>query len=322
MPGVLRDLGDAVMAEIPAFRESANPDVLPGLEQHVHEHVREIRHLFGGGELGAFEFVIAHAQRRAEQRFPLEAGLHAYRCGHRVLSRWLREAASLAAPASSEPAVTAVADFAIEYTNIISTILASEYVARTRALAEAEGDQRTELLNTLLSGHDESDGRVARLLERAGYLEQRQAYCIVIAQSASPSEMENPERARRIIDAIAGATAGTTIRMLAGVRNNLVTAVLSDRRRQSGWTAELSNLAGRMHPLLQMLGPAVLVGISADHPSTAFLPRAPSTRQPSPLISPASRNVSSNFPACRCADSWCCEVPTPCGPRRPAGWRR
>ena len=50
--------------------------------------------------------------------------------------------------------------------------------------------------------------------------------------------------------------------------------MLSDRRRQSGWTVAQSNLAERVAPLLQMLGPAVLVGISADHPSTAFLPRA------------------------------------------------
>lgn len=33
-------------------------------------------------------------------------------------------------------------------------------------------------------------------------------------------------------------------------------------------------LADRAGQLLQALGPAVLVGISADHPSTAFLPRA------------------------------------------------
>ncbi|MDP9137341.1 MAG: helix-turn-helix domain-containing protein [Pseudomonadota bacterium] len=267
-------LREAVLAEIPAFSSSGNPEILPGLEQHIAEHVQEIRRLFAGGEIGEFEFIRTHARRRAEQRFPLEAILHAYRCGHRILSLWLREAALAAGPKNLEQAVSAVADFAIEYTNIISSIAASEYVAHTRMIAEAEGDRRTELLNILLHGHDESDGRVAQLLKRAGYLEQRQAYCVVAAQSTNASEMENPARAQRIANAISVAMDATSVRTLAGIRNNLVTAVLSDKRRQSGWTAPQSNLAERIRPLLLVLGPAVLVGVSTDHPSTSFLPKA------------------------------------------------
>lgn len=267
-------LREAVPVEIPAFSASGNPEILPEFNRHAGEHVQEIRRLFGGGEVGDFAFVRTHAHHRAEQRFPLEATLHAYRCGHRILSHWLRHAAIESGPANLEKAVSAVADFAIEYTNTISTITTSEYVAHTRRLAEAEGDLRTELLNILLSGFDESDGRVARLLKRAGYLEQRQSYCVVVAQSVNASEMENHARAQRIASAISDAVAATSIRTLAGIRNNLVTAVLSDRRRQSGWTAPQADLAERIHPILLVLGPAVLVGISADHPSTSFLPRA------------------------------------------------
>jgi sugar diacid utilization regulator len=179
-----------------------------------------------------------------------------------------------ARPKKIEQAVSVVADFSIEYTNVISSIAASEYVTHTRILAEVEGDRRTELLNILLSGHDESDGRVAQLLKRAGYLEQRHAYCVVAVQSANAVEMENSARAQRIVNAISEATTGTSIRTLAGIRNNLVIAVLSDKRRQSGWTAPQSNLADRIRPLLLVLGPAVLVGISADHPSTSYLPKA------------------------------------------------
>jgi sugar diacid utilization regulator len=68
--------------------------------------------------------------------------------------------------------------------------------------------------------------------------------------------------------------AATPIRMLAGLRNNVVVAVLSDRRRQSGWTAPQTALAGRLRPLLLGLSPAVLVGLSSDQPSTSFLPKA------------------------------------------------
>jgi len=269
-----RALREAVLAEVPAFSASGNPEILPALERHGGEHVAEICRLFGGGEIGDFAFVADQARLRAEQRFPLEAFLHAYRCGHRVCARWLRDAVIAAAPENVERAVSAVADFTIEYTNIISTIATSEYVAHTRMLAEAEGDQRSELLNILLSGYDESDGRVARLLKRAGYLEQRQSYCVVVAQPVSAAEMESPARAQRLISAIAEAVLGTPIRTLAGIRGNLATAILSDKRRQSGWTAPQAALAERIGPLLQGLGPAVLVGISADHPSTSFLPRA------------------------------------------------
>ena len=269
-----RALRDAVIAEIPAFSASANPLVLPGLETHGREHVDEICRLMADGTPGDFAFVSDHARQRAEQRFPLEVSLHAYRCGHRVLSQWLRTAATDTLTSNVEQAVAAVADFAIEYTNTISVIAAAEYVARTRALSEAEGNQRTELLTILLSGYDEADGRVARLLKRAGYLEQRQAYCVVLAQPVNAAEMEHPERGPRIIASLGDALAGTSIRLLAGVRDNLVTAILSDRRRQSGWTQPGSTLALRVNGLCQVLGPSVLVGISADHPSTAFLPKA------------------------------------------------
>jgi len=274
MQNVGRILRDAVLTEIPAFSASGNPEILPGLDQHIGDHIREIRRLFGGGEVGAFEFVRTHARHRAEQRFPLEVTLHAYRCGHKIFSHWLRDAAVATRPKHIEKAVSAVADFAIEYANTASTIMASEYVAHTRMLAEAEGDRRTELLNILLDGYDESDGRVARLLKRAGYLEQRQSYCVVVAQSTNAAEMENPARAQRIASAIAAEVAATPVRMLIGIRHNLVTAVLSDTRRQSGWTAPQNNLADRIRPMLLVLGPAVLVGISTDHPSTSFLPRA------------------------------------------------
>jgi sugar diacid utilization regulator len=53
-----------------------------------------------------------------------------------------------------------------------------------------------------------------------------------------------------------------------------VTAVLSDSRRQSGWTAPQTKLAERLRPLLLGLGPAVIVGTSTDQPSTSHLPRA------------------------------------------------
>jgi sugar diacid utilization regulator len=268
------DLREAVLAEVPAFSTSGNPEILPSLASHGGEHIQEIRRLVDGGEVGDFAFVTHHAHRRAEQYFPLEAVLHAYRCGHRVLSHWLRDAVIARHPENIENAISAVADFSIEYTNTVSTIMAAEYVNQTRILAEAEGDRRTELLSILLSGYDESDAKSARLLKRAGYLEQRHSYCVVVAQSINPAEMELAERAQRIVTALSSAVGATAIRTLTGIRNSVVVAVMSDVRRQSGWTAPQTNLAERLHPLMLELGPAVLIGMSNDQPSTSYLPRA------------------------------------------------
>ncbi len=265
---------DAVVTEVPAFSNSGNPDVLPELDRHGGEHLDEIHRLISGGEIGDFEFVNAQAQRRAAQRFPLEATLQAYRCAQRILSQWLCDAALAAGAVAPDEITQAVSSFIIEYTNTVSSIATAEYVDHIRALAEAEGDRRSELFNILLNGYDESDGRVARLLKRAGYLEQRQAYCIVAVQPINAAEMENTARVQRIANALADSLSAASIRVLVGTRNNAVVAVISARRRQSGWTAAQADLAERIHPMLLVLGPAVLVGISADHPSTSFLPKA------------------------------------------------
>lgn len=267
-------LRDAILAEEPAFRASGNPELLPEVGRHVQAQIAELTRLFGGGAPGDLTFVRELSRALAEQHFPLEAFLHSYRLGHRVLARWLRDAALAAKPERIDAAISAVADFAIAYTEAISSIATSEYVAHTRRIAEAAGDLKTELLSILIAGYDESDQRVAQVLKRAGYLEQRQTYCVLVAQSAQPAEMESRARAERIIAALADAIAPTPIRLLAGLRNNLVVAVLSDKRRQSGWTAPQADLAVRLLPRLEILGPAVLVGLSSDHPSTAFIPKA------------------------------------------------
>lgn len=269
-------LDDLVLNEVPAFSASGNPEILPQLREHSAEHVDEIKRLFAGGEVGRLDFVAEHARRRAEQRFPLEATLHAYRCGHGVMSRWMRDAALAAGDPSAEvrQVVATVADFAIEYTDYVSNIATSEYVSHTRSLAEAEGDRRTELLGVLLSGYDEADGRVAKLLRRSGYLEQRQTYCVVVAQSVDPGEMENSARAQRLLDSVGQAVSNMRLRLLIGIRDNIVTAVLSDTRRTSGWTPQQSALAARIEPHLRKLGPAALIGVSDDVPSTSYVPRA------------------------------------------------
>ena len=268
------ELADTILARIPAFTESRNPEVLPELAAHSARHVEEIARLLAGGAAGDFAFVADNARRRAEQRFPLESTLHAYRCGLRAMSTWIREHADADASVDERELAAAIADFSIEYTDLISNLLTAEYVAHTRRLSEAEGDRRTELLSILLGGYDESDGRVARLLRRAGYLEQRQSYCIALAQPVAAKEMDNPARARRLADAVSDLLSRLPGRRLVGVRDRAVVAIVSDTRRLSGWTAPQTKLADRVYPELLNLGPAAIVGMSNDVPSTAHIPRA------------------------------------------------
>lgn len=271
-----RQLLDSVLAEIDAFSASANPDLLPEIKSHLEALAAGVPAVLREPASADVAFVRDYARRRAGQRFPLEALLHSYRCSHRVLALWIRDAALTAADPSAQVrrVVAAAADFAIEYTNAISTVATSEYVERTRLLAEAEGDLRTELLSALLSGIDEADGRMAQLLRRSGYLDQRQSFCVAVARSVDPREMENAARAQRMAEAIGEALRDSPVRTLIGIRHGLVTVVMSGMRRLSGWTAPQSLVADRVQPALCRVGPAALIGLSSDAPSTSHIRRA------------------------------------------------
>ena len=273
---IVEDLRKSVIGEIHAYTQSANPDVLPELKQQLEQTVDEACQLLGGKRPDEMAFVTAHARQLAEQKFPLDALLHMYRCAYLGLLPWIRGAALAAASdtAHVRRVVATVTEFTFEFTSSISTLATSEYVDHTRLLAEAEGDRRSQLLDLLLSGYDESDNRAAQLLRRAGYLEQRQSFCVAIARSVNPSEMENAARAQRMADSISDELHDLPIRVLLGVRDNLVTVVMSGTRRLSGWTAPQSLLADRVYPALRKIGPAAVIGLSADVPSTSHIPRA------------------------------------------------
>lgn len=270
---VLAELVGVVRERIPAFSDSRNPDVGPELLAHARAHLVEMRRLVAGGAPGDFEFVRAHARRRAEQHFPLEAMLHAYRCGHRVCARWLRAALEVGGIAARE-AVGPVADFAIEYTDVVSTVAAGAYSSHACLLADVEGDQRAQRLSVLLEGADEAEPRAMRILRDAGYLDHTLCYCVAVARAIDPTEMFNAARARRLADACAQACAPKRWRTLVDVRDHHVVMVVADRRRDSGWTAPKQSLARRVGKALEALGNAVVVGVSNDAPSTAHVPAA------------------------------------------------
>ena len=329
---LLAELQHSVLAEAPAFTASQDPATLAQLALHGPQQLAEMLRLLEGGALDDLRFAADHARLRAEHRFPLQAVLHAYRCGHRVFAQALRRAlvrtgsivadapdlpaapaprlpadpspgAGLdlaigafaaaaepaaavaaaepaAAAAAAEPAAAAaslqaaLADFAMEYTDAISSVAAAAYAERSGELAEQAEQQGEQLLSLLLDGYDESDARVAALLRRAGYLEWRQTFCVVLAQSVDASEMASPSRARRLLEAIDQLLPPTLARRLTGLHDGRVVAVLSAMRRTSGWTAPGPSLAARVAIELATAGNAVLIGISADVSSTSRIPGA------------------------------------------------
>ena len=86
--------------------------------------------------------------------------------------------------------------------------------------------------------------------------------------------MENPARAQRMADSISEVLLDLPIRKLIDVRDNLVIVVMSGTRRLSGWTAPQSLLADRVYEPLRKVGPAAIIGMSTDAPSTSHIPRA------------------------------------------------
>jgi|APFre7841882630_1041343.scaffolds.fasta_scaffold08993_3 hypothetical protein len=264
---------EAVVAAIPAFSVSASPELLADLECHAGAHIAELCRLLDGGVVRDFDFVRVYARHRAIQRFPIEATLQAYRCMLPMFSRWICGAVVPPRARDRELALAALAEVLTQYGSAISIAFSAAYVAHASVFAEAEGDRRAELLGILFGGFDESDTRIVRLLKRAGYLEQRLRFCVALAQSTDPLEMENTARAQRIADAMVACVASLSVRVLVGVRSNLVTAVFSDIRRVSGWTAPQANLADRVRERLLGLGPAVLVGLSSDQASPSLIPR-------------------------------------------------
>jgi hypothetical protein len=273
---IAAELGRAVLDEVPAFTDSGNPDLVPELERHLRAHVDEACRLLGGGLPGDLAFVREHAERRAAQKFPLDALLQSYRVLQKTLANRVRDAALEVADESAQlrRVVADVTDFVIEYTGTAGTLLTSEYVHHTRRLAEAEASRRGALLNTLLDGYDEADRAAAALLRRAGYLQQRQSYCVALARSVDPREMESAPRARRMADAIYEALRPAGVRSLVGIRDKHVVAILSATRRSSGWTAPRSSVADRVYAALRQVGPAALIGLSNDAPSTSHIPTA------------------------------------------------
>ena len=182
-------LQDSVIAEVTAFSDSSNPEILPLLRQHLSELTAEILELLCGQPLSEQEFVRDFARRAAEQYFPLEPLLHVYRICTKTLLLELTARLLKTDQRNQARIIQPITHFLLEFFNSISILVAEHHVDQSRLLADVASDQRSELLSILLGGYDESDRRVSRILRDAGYLDRRTAFCVVLVQPIDPAEI-------------------------------------------------------------------------------------------------------------------------------------
>ena len=265
---------DAIIADVAAFSDTANPNIQPLLEQHIVELVAEYLALLDCHSPQLPAFVERYASEAAEQHFPLEALLHAYRVAMRELLQATTGALLQTSRRDGMAIVTAVTDFLLEFVNVTSTLATEHYLDRSRLLADVASDQRSRLLSILLGGYDESDRRVSATLRDAGYLDRRLRFCVVLAQSIDPTEMHNPARARRLADYIDRLLAHLPGKRLIDIHRNKVVIVFSHQHRLSGWSRPKAPLAARVSEELLKVGPAARLGVSNDVESTAMIPAA------------------------------------------------
>ena len=269
-----RRLYEMVIAEVSAFSESSNPQIMPSIQQHLTDLITDVLRLLRGGQLCELAFVQDFARNSAEQYFPLEPILCAYRISIRSLRQSLFDQWRKQGELNQTGPCNAATDFLLEYFHLASTVTAENYVDQSRLLADVASDQRSELLSILLSGYDESDRRVSRILRDAGYLDRRTAFCVVVAQSIDPAEMHNPARARRMADYIDRLLQKIPGKRLVDIHRNKVVIVFSHLRRLSGWSTPQASLAQRVAQELLKIGTAAHTGVSNDVFSTSQVPLA------------------------------------------------
>jgi hypothetical protein len=265
---------DCVSAEISAFSDSSNPQILPLLKRHMTDIAADTARLLGGEPMQALKFTARFAARAAEENFPLEPILRSYRVCTRELMRTLPAALAVAGKRDDVRLIDAINAFVLEYLDAVGITAAEHHIDRSRLLADVASDQRSELLSILLGGYDESDRRVSRILRDAGYLDRRLSFCVILAQSIDPAEMHNPARARRLADYIDRLLAKLPGKRLVDLHRNKVTVVFAQRPRQSGWSKPQAPLSRRLAQELLKIGTAVRIGVSNDVSSTGQLPAA------------------------------------------------
>jgi hypothetical protein len=122
-------------------------------DSHIREALESVR-TDGTPSPEALEYVKEVTIRRVDQRVPLDAILHAFRVGHRVVwAAVLDEAESL--PEGRSAVVELTLPF-MRYIDAVSTCIASTYATQQHRLEAAADRAARNLLDLMLSGGDDA----------------------------------------------------------------------------------------------------------------------------------------------------------------------
>ncbi len=167
------EMAALIRSEIAAYAEVTDAAILRSGWQHGLSHAEKIADLLQNKPVGDLTFVEEHATTRADQQFALNDILHTYRIGHRVMWRAVRSAAMTLADEPEDGLRTAMqlADFTIQYTNLISVVLTRAYTQREKSIRNSRARQAHMLFDELMLGRITS--QPARMLSDALLLDER-----------------------------------------------------------------------------------------------------------------------------------------------------
>ncbi len=244
--------------------------------EEVHEHCRRqasatLESLEAGAAPSEAElaFVRDHAARRAQQRVPLTALLHAYRVGYAVV--WDRVRAEVQRSGVSVETGIALADHCVAYINTISFAATDGYLAEQQRLMGDKERSRSWLLEMLLQGERPSGD--AELMLSALRLDARgHVHAVVVGASADDDPSTESELAPRLASAMQQIVAACgDAPALWGVLNDRAVAVVV-RPELVGLDPWIEALRSAVAPTLA--DARLAVGLSTAWGDLADVPRA------------------------------------------------
>jgi hypothetical protein len=199
-------------------------------------------------------FIRDLARERASAGFPLEAMLHAFRVGHRVLWDWL---IAQVAEAGKGDVALAITPFMHEYLGQVTRGLTEAYLEALQALGVDGARSRQDLLQALLRGDQPEH---AHQLARTLGLDPDSAYVVIAASLRSPDGAAGAEllpRAETMLARRLEELGAPRFIVIHGEELVLLLPESQDRRRLLNAAFE-----GAAAGMTQMYGARLLAGIS------------------------------------------------------------
>jgi sugar diacid utilization regulator len=257
-----------IRADVPAYKTIDDPALLADVTEHVAENHDALRaSLLRGSPVTEEDlaFIRPHAALRARRDIPLQAFLHAFRIGHRVIWDAIVELADEDDDARAAGLV--VARLVMDFIDLASTHAAETYLEAQQLLL-AEGDRvRRDLLEDLLAGREPAPGPRLTAARAAGL--DSGGRCVLVA--AVPVTTPDDEYALRAAASTLARAVGGVLRPLTVVRQDEIVIVRSLDGQDGCELAEPIEQARRR---LADEGVVLAIGVSTAFDTTVGLPDA------------------------------------------------